>query len=57
MHTNTYFPVSPEPQITPESYLASSRLDAVMIYSGGDFLMSEQSAAALTLSGRFTPGS
>lgn len=37
MHTSTYFPVSPEPQITPESYLASSRLDAVMIYSGGTF--------------------
>lgn len=33
MHTNTYFPVSPEPQIMPKSYLACSRLDAVMIYS------------------------
>lgn len=57
MHTNTYFPVSPEPQIMPESYLASSRLDAVMIYSGRDFLTSGPSAAALTLSGIFTSGS
>lgn len=43
MHTNTYFAVSPEPQITPESYLARSRVDAGMIYSGGHFLMSGHS--------------
>lgn len=42
MLTNTYFPVSPQPQITPEPFSAGSRLHAVMIYSGRDFLTSGQ---------------
>lgn len=42
MQINTYFPASAQPHIIPESYLASSRIHAVMIYSGWEFLTSGQ---------------